>query len=241
MHSAARSLHNRTRSVKRNWLCRQQTFGKSVIPACHKQQRLPCLWIAQVLRLAAYLRRLLGQTIKCDGGETTDEGSSLPTLQSSSSSQAICGRFWNQSQSDIDSSTTQLDESLPPYWSTTGPTSSRWEDLDWFEAPAPASWSFMTPSPTFLVRAVSAIPETVAHVSALFAEPKHKQLEREPEEQQPSFEMWLECVRERPHLISDLSDFVNSELCPTAMPEVDPAVHNDRMLRAFLRHHSIML
>ena len=161
--------------------------------------------------------------------------------QRSPSSQAISGRFWNPSQSDTASSTTKLDQGLPPYWSTTGPTSSPWEDLEWLEAPAPASSSLLTPSPTFHVRAVSAIPDTFAHVSALYAESSNKLLEREPEEHQPSFDKCLKYIRARPHLISDRTVFMNAELCQTDLPEVHRDVHKDRILRVLSRHQSIIL
>ena len=85
-------------------------------------------------------------------GATSDEDDSLPTLQSSSSSQTLSGRFWNATERDTESSAS---ETLSPYWSTRGPPSSSLEDLDWLQEPTPASALIMEPEKTFYSSAVS--------------------------------------------------------------------------------------
>ena len=88
-------------------------------------------------------------------GATFDEDDSLPTLQSSSSSQTLSGRFWNATESDTESSVSEATETLSPYWSTPGPPSSPLEDLDWLQDPTPASARITGTDQTFHSSAVS--------------------------------------------------------------------------------------
>ena len=95
-----RSLHNVPGSVESNRLRRQQTFGRSSMTACHKPLSAYSSNGPTCTSLPQWSPGT--EATKVDDGEVSDEDNSLPTLQSSSSSQALtCSSAQSSSRTEV--------------------------------------------------------------------------------------------------------------------------------------------
>ena len=111
-----RSLHNVPGSVESNRLCRQQTFGKSSMIACHKPLSAYSTHGPTCTSLPQWSPHTESHQIRRRQG--FDEDNSLPTLQSSSSSQALtCSSAQSSSRTEVikvdDGDNFDEDNSLP--------------------------------------------------------------------------------------------------------------------------------